>query len=508
MTDRDNLQRFRADSRASLSALRPARHAAWALLAAFMSLFAPASAWSAPQASARTDKPQDAAATVEVTVTGFGGTPQEALDDAIRTALRQVAGEFVRSDSAVEGDELVQDKVIAHSQGFVERATKIGEPVLKDGVYRQRVAVKVRKSRVAEVLREPAKSQGQADGVSMYARIKSMRERQASAAELMEVLFDGFPANVMKCEISEGPTELEPGADPSFRVPPLGPGQAFVLVKVDLAIDQAKWKEWCRGAREVFTAVAEVSQRVRWNPRLGGAQRVSIERGIAPDFIRYFAGGMSDAAAESEHLCLNARTSEALAQTMFAMRAPAQPTAPGSIKAPRSGGGKCLHVGLLSSLDGELEVFAIPSTALKRWSMATPHGVPAMSVTLLDEAGRALASPAAGATGGEPRAALVMDSRNYLVGSPAFVGMFGVNSQVGGPRGVVLMPALESGCYDYSNPNDDFDGCGVAVSRLSMPFGFIVPVSDLPRIKSVQATLGKALLRNPGFADEFAAGIR
>ncbi|MCE2883189.1 MAG: hypothetical protein LW636_12655, partial [Planctomycetaceae bacterium] len=444
---------------------------------------------------------------VEVTVTGFGSSPQAALDDAIRNALKQVAGEFIRSDTEVDGDEIVQDRVIAHAQGFVESAAKLGEPVLKDGIYRQRVLVKVRKSQVAEVMRGPAKSEGAADGLSMYARLKSLRERKASAAELMSVLFEGFPASVLKCEIAEGPVEIEPGQDPSIRVPQLPAGQAFVLVKVDIMVDAAKWREWCRGAREVLGAVSEASQRIRWNPKSAGARRVSLETGVGPEFIRYFAGGMSDAAASAEHLCLNARTSVTLAQSLFSLQPKARPAAPGSIKSPATSSAGGLRIGLLESLGGELEAFVVPWQALARWDAATPHGAPTMTVGLFDGSGAQIAAPSVGATGGVPRAALVFDNANYLVASPAFVSMFSENLALGSQRAMILMPALESGCFDYSNPNDDFDGQGVAASRMTMPFGFIVPMDELPRIKSARAELGKTVPRNPGFADTFREGF-
>jgi len=40
-----------------------------------------------------------------------------------------------------------------------------------------------------------------------------------------------------------------------------------------------------------------------------------------------------------------------------------------------------------------------------------------------------------------------------------------------------------------------------------MPFGFIVPMDELPMIKSARAELGKTVPRNPGFADTFREGF-
>lgn len=136
------------------------------------------------------DAASAAAEVVEVKVCGEGATPSEAFDDAVRVALRQVAGAFVRDDTRVENDRVVQDRIIAHSQGFIERATKVGSARLEGAVYRQDAVVAVRRGKVAEVLGAPASADGRFDGNTLSARIKAMQDQSASAQELMKAVFE------------------------------------------------------------------------------------------------------------------------------------------------------------------------------------------------------------------------------------------------------------------------------------------------------------------------------
>ena len=51
---------------------------------------------------------------------GTGTTPDEALKDAFRNAVRQVVGAVVDAETMVKNDELIDDKVLTYSDGFIK----------------------------------------------------------------------------------------------------------------------------------------------------------------------------------------------------------------------------------------------------------------------------------------------------------------------------------------------------------------------------------------------------
>ena len=60
---------------------------------------------------------------VELVVTGDGATKQEATLYALRSALEQVYGTMVSSNTKILNDELVKDEIVSISTGIVKKYT-------------------------------------------------------------------------------------------------------------------------------------------------------------------------------------------------------------------------------------------------------------------------------------------------------------------------------------------------------------------------------------------------
>ena len=318
---------------------------------------------------------------VEVTVTGTGATPTAALDNAIRAALMQVAGTFMRADTKVENDQVVQDRIIAHNQGFIESAAKQGEPILRDGVYSQSVLVRVRRSKVLEILTEAGKADSKVDGESLYAIIKMKQEQKASATELLAVVFEGFPANILKCEVAKKPYQIK-NSDMK-----LDDGQVLVEVIVDIEIDKEKWAIWCKGAKQAFTAIAEVKKMIQWNPKKGGATRVKKDSW----FVNNFGYCFSDATAKAEHLEFVSQCEALLVSEAKKLATRTEVSEGGeSLKGDTVSDTGLVPVFLLSTAGGSLEIFGISKEAMKSFGQYSVP--PRISVDLVDNGGETLGS--------------------------------------------------------------------------------------------------------------------
>lgn len=90
-----------------------------------------------------------------VVAKGVGTTVEEAKKDAYREAVRQVVGAYVESDTLTSNDELIEDKVLALSGAFVQKADVISDSITtSDGLTRLRVRAEVK---VTEVMKSLAK---------------------------------------------------------------------------------------------------------------------------------------------------------------------------------------------------------------------------------------------------------------------------------------------------------------------------------------------------------------
>jgi len=427
----------------------------------------------------------------EVTVTGRGATPQEAFDDAIRTALRQVAGSFVRTDSKVQDDQLIQDRIITHSQGFIEKATKEGPAKkLKDGTYEQVARVIVRVGKVQEIFTESAASSSTIDGDSLAAKVRSLRENKASADELLAAVFEGFPANVMDCEIAPECTgdRLMPSAPPEggdFRADSLRGDEVFVLLKVDVWVNQQKWKAWAKAAEDAFKAVAIGQHTIKINAKKTGAKKLAMNMGSHSDsWITGSRRWMSEACAKAEHLAWDDRGSTAWRDhiwSAFELNIVSQRAATGNTL--KDGEVSLKDAGVIAIIPSmgatSFSSFALPRSAL-RGALRTDQFIE-LELDLFNRDGDSFGTSvpifvtygAPGRITTKRRATLLYDDE--FTGCPWWIRPIG-NTDC---RGALLLPMFPA-CH----PSEV-----ILCSRLTIPVGVILTQEELASLTKVEARL-------------------
>ena len=75
-----------------------------------------------------------AAFAAAVTATGEGPSKEVALATAMRRAVEQGVGTFIKSDTTVIDSALIDDKILSHSKGYVTSYKIIKEEKTADGV--------------------------------------------------------------------------------------------------------------------------------------------------------------------------------------------------------------------------------------------------------------------------------------------------------------------------------------------------------------------------------------
>lgn len=147
----------------------------------------------------------DSSADVQiVTVEGAGTDVESARKDACRAAVRQVVGAVVSAKTLTVNDELIDDKIIDLSSGFVEKMEPLKD-WKADGLVRVKVLATVRTTKIQDTLRANGVSVINVDGQSLGAKLLTTDDQRKGAADFVEAAFEGFPAKWFKATLKGEP---------------------------------------------------------------------------------------------------------------------------------------------------------------------------------------------------------------------------------------------------------------------------------------------------------------
>jgi hypothetical protein len=320
--------------------------------------------------------------TIQIEVSGSGATPESAREDAIRKAVMQAVGSFIRSDVAVEDEALVRDRVISHTQGLIEQYEPLAPASKKDGLFEERARVTVRRTKLAGILTDLAKADGTIDGVTLAARLDELRRQRASAAELVELVFENWPANVLSVSIGALPTHsvAPPNSSVGHDIV-VGDDDVYLEAKIDLRVDPIKWKTWAASAREVFKGIAVANVSTGWNAE-SDAERLAPDAAEGPsrEFAQTWGHRLSPEAGSGKFLRLDDRSlsdeevatllgaiQQATASTASRESKPSFGRTPASNPVPSS-----VLIGISEHFGGEPAFYLVPCSALSRLHSQAP----------------------------------------------------------------------------------------------------------------------------------------
>jgi hypothetical protein len=177
-----------------------------------------------------------------VVAEGVGSTREEALRDAFRSAVRQAVGAVVESETVLEGERVISDRVLDYSGGVV-RTYKELDARQEGGLWRVRVTAAVERRVPAGPLRQPPVTAGAVRGQDIAAEALTRKEaREKATALLGEVLAD-LP-NVLAARARR----------PSARDYDEGKGE--LTLEVTVAADPLRYEAF---ARRLLPVLGEVS---------------------------------------------------------------------------------------------------------------------------------------------------------------------------------------------------------------------------------------------------------
>lgn len=132
---------------------------------------------------------------VDVVATGSGFSPDEAEKDALRNAVETVVGQYVGTSVVVENDELIEDKILTYSAGFVKTFERIGEPrKLDSGVVSIKIKATVKKSQLIKKLESASIGKASVSGKDLFASTLTRLDEMTNAQKILAEALKDFPA--------------------------------------------------------------------------------------------------------------------------------------------------------------------------------------------------------------------------------------------------------------------------------------------------------------------------
>ncbi len=182
----------------------------------------------------------------KVIAEGMGTTADEALKDAFRNAVRQVVGAVVDADTSIQNDEVIEDKVLTYSGGFVKTYQEVaGSKKLQSGLHRVKITAQVERRSVIARLKAANVTVKQVDGASMFAEVTTQLDAEKDLVQLLGKAFEGFPQNCLTASVIGKPELVKKDAT-----------QATVRIQVQVEPDLKAYKTFADRLQPILDKVA------------------------------------------------------------------------------------------------------------------------------------------------------------------------------------------------------------------------------------------------------------
>jgi hypothetical protein len=157
------------------------------------------------------DPPEQADSTagiLQVVATGVGIDEDTATQNAWSNAIEQAVGVMVDAETLVENDEIVSDKVLTFSRGFIEKFDVVRH-WQADGLHHVRIWARVSPGKLAEKLADSKIATRRIPGELLYYQaMHSVAQAQAAADMLRKTLTDYTLDNLFEATIVGEPKQV------------------------------------------------------------------------------------------------------------------------------------------------------------------------------------------------------------------------------------------------------------------------------------------------------------
>ena len=152
----------------------------------------------------------------KIIASGFGVNSDQALQKALRNAVEEAVGSYISSNTLIENDDLIEDKILSLSRGFIKDFRTLSTEKI-EGEIKLTVAAIVTGDQVIETL----KSSGvevEIKGNLLFSQFSDLNRQIDDEAKLVESLFSEVPANSPFDFIVSNDTPVQLEGQSGFKV--------------------------------------------------------------------------------------------------------------------------------------------------------------------------------------------------------------------------------------------------------------------------------------------------
>jgi len=199
-------------------------------------------------------------AVVAIDAIGVGTSAELAQKDALMNAVQQAVGMYIQGETLVENSELIHEKILSASNGFVENFTVTIPPHKRatDGLFQVSIRANVRRGKVAEQLRQVHLISSDVDIAKQWAEAFTKMKTAEEANRLLDEYLKGLAVSLLKPQIVGAGAD---GQQPTTKMDG-NSGNLWCAWSIEIKFDRKRYYEEVRPRlkRILETMATEVRQ--------------------------------------------------------------------------------------------------------------------------------------------------------------------------------------------------------------------------------------------------------
>ena len=155
----------------------------------------------------------------EVVATGIGADAVSAEKQALIAAVQQAVGAFLDTKSITENEEVIKDRVLSLSNGFVSKYDVISGPKQRDDkLFEVTIKAQVQGGQVVAKLKEVNLIKGEVAGQNLYAQNLTQMMSSDDACKMLNEKLPELIVNCIKMEFVDKDGNPQPNSNPVEQV--------------------------------------------------------------------------------------------------------------------------------------------------------------------------------------------------------------------------------------------------------------------------------------------------
>lgn len=180
---------------------------------------------------------------VEVVAQGMGIDANAALLNAYSNAVQQALGLYVDAETMVQNDQIVQDKILTYSKGFIQEATTVKQSQA-NGLFQVNIRAKVKRQQLLEQAKANNISVKAVEGVSLHAQVETQIKQESDAKALLEkALLPLIGETLLRADLAPSTQD-----QPNPIINKEGSNEQFVTLdyRVQLSVDESLYYNYVK----------------------------------------------------------------------------------------------------------------------------------------------------------------------------------------------------------------------------------------------------------------------